>query len=137
MALSWMQSLMLSMALERVRSEASTLWVAKKFFTSSRWSDAAEGAGGGDDANAGVGGELSVDLVPVLLDVGPGLVAGFAGSEEDGEDDPAVLVANLAGDGVVEGAGDEGWVGEVGEGAEGVGCWPGSLESLLAARTLS
>src|SRR6266567_1628476 len=32
----WMQSLMLSMALDRVRSEASTLWVAKKLMTSSR-----------------------------------------------------------------------------------------------------
>ena len=31
--------------------------------------DAAEGASGCDDANAGVSGELGVNLVPVLLDV--------------------------------------------------------------------
>ena len=70
--------------------------------------DAAEGASGCNDANAGVGGELGVNLVPVLLDVGPGLVAGFAVVEEYREDDPAVLVADLTGDGIVEGASNEG-----------------------------
>ena len=34
-------------------------------------------AGGGDDADAGVGGELGLNLVPVAADVVPGLVAGF------------------------------------------------------------
>ena len=69
---------------------------------------AAEGASGCNDADAGVGGELGVDLVPVVADVVPGLDAGVGVLQEDGEENPAVLIANLTGDGVVESARDEG-----------------------------
>ena len=39
----------------------------------------AEGARGGDDADSGVGSELGADVVPVVADVVPGLLLGFAG----------------------------------------------------------
>jgi hypothetical protein len=93
--------------------------------------DAAEGTSGRNDTDAGVCGELGVNFVPVLLNVGPGLVPGFAVAEEDGEDDPAVLVADLAGDGLVEGAGNEGWIGKVSECAERVGLLAG-IAGILA-----
>jgi hypothetical protein len=78
----------------------------------------AEGAGGGNDADARVGGELGVHLVPVLLDVGPGLGAGGALAEEDNEDSPAILIADLTGDGVVERTGDKGGIAEAGQRGE-------------------
>ena len=64
----------------------------------------AEGACGGHDAVAGVGGELCLNLAPVIANVVPGLMLGFALLKEIGEDNPTVLVADLAGDGVVKGA---------------------------------
>ena len=38
----------------------------------------AEGADCGDDADAGVGGELGLDLTPVIADVVPSLLLGLA-----------------------------------------------------------
>ena len=67
----------------------------------------AEAACGGYDADAGVGGELGVDLVPVLLDVIPGDVTGLWLAEKERKEDPGVLVADLAGGGIVERADDK------------------------------
>ena len=88
----------------------------------------AEGRCGGDYADAGVSGELGLDLFPVAADVVPCLLLGFALLEEAGDDDPGVLVADLAGDGVVEGAVDEDGRVEAGEQVHAVG-----LEAGVAA----
>ena len=78
----------------------------------------AEGVGGADDALAGEGGELSLDAGPVCLDPGPGGFAGVAALEHMADEAAGILVADGAGGGVLESAGDESGVGEVAEAVE-------------------
>ena len=127
---------MLLMDLVRVRSEASTLCVAKKLMTSSRCLDGAERACSRDDADTGVRGELRVDLLPVLADVVPCLRAGVGITEEAAEDDPTVLIADLTGDGVVQCALDEGGVLEARKSEEGLGLELGAGESFAGIEDL-
>src|SRR6185437_2993801 len=62
-----------------------------------------------------------MDLVPMLLDVVPRLRPGPTLLEQDGEDPPAVLIANLAGGSVVERTGDEFGIKEASQRLECVG----------------
>ena len=103
------------------RSGGGVHWVSAKeiyYFVAALRS--AERTGSGDDTDPGVGGELGVNFVPVLLDVGPGLGAGGALTEEDREDSPTVLIANLTGGGVVECAGHKGGIEEAGKRLQGI-----------------
>src|ERR1700722_7046060 len=58
--------------------------------------DAAEIPRCSHDAHAGVRGELRMHLVPVLPDVGPGLLAGLAITQQRDQNSPTILRANLA-----------------------------------------
>src|SRR6185312_13131579 len=77
-----------------------------------------------------------MDLIPVLLDVGPGLVAGGTLLEQDGEDAPTILIANLAGGGIVECALDQSGVEEVREGAQRIGLETGVTGVLAGGEDL-
>ncbi len=61
------------------------------------------------------GGELGLDFVPIVLNVGPCLATGLRVSERKTELNGGVLIAHLAGGGVVEGALDQFWILKVGE----------------------
>ena len=78
----------------------------------------AEAACGTDQHGAHLGGELGLHLAPVVLDVLPGLGAGFGNLQGDGKLDGRVLVANLARGGVVKRALDQGRVFKLGQQAQ-------------------
>jgi hypothetical protein len=84
------------------------LCVEKNFSTSSRASAEQKLPGGTDQEGAHSVVKLGLHLLPVVLNVLPGLVAVFRlCSGSDGKLDDRVLVAHLAADGVVERALDQ------------------------------
>ena len=113
-----MQPLMCSMACLRDMSEEGTLWVAKEVFHTVAGVGGAETASGADQYRAHLSGELGLDLVPIVPDILPCLVAVFFDLKGDGELDGSVLVADFVGDGVVEGALNQSGVLKLGEQAE-------------------
>lgn len=65
-------------------------------------------------------GELCLDIIPIIFDVVPRLRTGLLVQEGGGELNGRVLVADLAGGGVVEGTLDESGILEIGEETQSV-----------------